>query len=141
MMAKTFSKKPEQSLGAPLALFDLDYTILDGDSEAMWSRFLFEKGVVDKAFLMRMTDYYHAYDNGLLDIHEYEAFSNRSPFTLMPNCSSGGRNISSRCVHWCARASCAGLSVFVRWASPCFLSPLPIALSPSQLPNSYIFLT
>lgn len=84
MMAKTLSKKPEQSPGAPLALFDLDYTILDGDSEAMWSRFLFEKGVVDKAFLMRMTDYYHAYDNGLLDIHEYEAFL-LQPLTLYPH--------------------------------------------------------
>jgi HAD superfamily hydrolase (TIGR01490 family) len=40
----------------------------------MWSRFLFEKGLVDKSFLMRITDYYHAYDNGSLDIHEYEAF-------------------------------------------------------------------
>jgi phosphoserine phosphatase len=59
---------------APLALFDLDYTLLDGDSEAMWSRFLFEKKVVDKGFLMRLTDYYHAYEHGLLDIHEYQAF-------------------------------------------------------------------
>lgn len=58
----------------PLALFDLDYTLLDGDSEAMWSRFLFEQGVVDKGFLQRITDYYHAYDQGLLDIYEYEAF-------------------------------------------------------------------
>jgi len=68
---------------APLALFDLDYTILGGDSEAMWSRFLFERGVVDKGFLMRMTDYYHAYDHGRLDIHEYEAFLLR-PLTIHP---------------------------------------------------------
>jgi HAD superfamily hydrolase (TIGR01490 family) len=57
-----------------LAIFDLDYTLIEGDSEAMWSRFLFEKNIVDKGFLMRITDYYHAYDDGLLDINEYEAF-------------------------------------------------------------------
>ncbi|PWH12014.1 MAG: HAD-IB family hydrolase [Anaerolineae bacterium] len=68
---------------APLALFDLDYTLLDGDSEAMWSRFLFEKGMVDKTFLLRITDYYHAYENGHLDIHEYQAFFLR-PLVLYP---------------------------------------------------------
>ena len=66
-----------------LALFDLDYTILDGDSEAMWCRFLFEKNVVDKNFLMRITDYYHAYDQGWLDIHEYQAFLLK-PMTQLP---------------------------------------------------------
>lgn len=66
-----------------LVIFDLDYTILSGDSEAMWSRFLFEKGVVDKGFLMRITDYYHAYDNGHLDIYEYEAFL-LHPLTVHP---------------------------------------------------------
>jgi phosphoserine phosphatase len=55
----------------PLAVFDLDYTILNGDSETMWSRFLFDKNVVDKGFLLRITDYYHAFEQGLLDIHEY----------------------------------------------------------------------
>jgi len=68
---------------AQLALFDLDYTILDGDSEAMWCRFLFEKGVVDKGFLTRITDYYHAYEQGWLDIYEYEAFFLR-PLTELP---------------------------------------------------------
>jgi len=82
-MAKILRKNSEQNPGAPLALFDLDYTILAGDSEAMWIRFLFEKGVVDKGFLMRITDYYHAYDNGHLDIHEYQAFLLR-PLTLHP---------------------------------------------------------
>ncbi|MGQ9834240.1 MAG: HAD family hydrolase [Candidatus Villigracilaceae bacterium] len=82
-MAKILRTNPERNPGAPLALFDLDYTILSGDSEAMWSRFLFEKGVVDKGFLMRITDYYHAYDNGHLDIHEYQAFL-LHPLTIHP---------------------------------------------------------
>ena len=68
---------------ARLALFDLDYTILDGDSEAMWCRFLFEKKVVDQGFLTRITDYYHAYEQGWLDIYEYEAFFLR-PLTQLP---------------------------------------------------------
>lgn len=66
-----------------LALFDLDYTILDDDSESMWSRFLFEKNVVDNDFLIRITDYYRAYEHGWLDIHEYEAFLLR-PLTQQP---------------------------------------------------------
>lgn len=82
-MTKLPRKNPEQNPGASLALFDLDYTILGGDSEALWSRFLFEKGVVDKGFLMRITDYYHAYEVGRLDIHEYEAFL-LSPLTVHP---------------------------------------------------------
>lgn len=82
-MANNHKKPAEQNPNSPLALFDLDYTLLSGDSEAMWSRFLFEKGVVDKGFLMRITDYYHAYENGHLDIHEYEAFL-LQPLTVHP---------------------------------------------------------
>ena len=32
-----------------LALFDLDHTLLDGDSDQLWCDFLIEKGMVDKA--------------------------------------------------------------------------------------------
>ena len=71
------------TIPARLALFDLDYTILDGDSEAMWCRFLFDKNVVDKGFLTRITDYYHAYEQGWLDIYEYEAFF-LGPLTRLP---------------------------------------------------------
>jgi HAD superfamily hydrolase (TIGR01490 family) len=58
---------------APIAIFDLDYTLLDGDSEAMWSHFLFEQKLVDGYFLQHIINYYHTYEQGLLDIHEYEA--------------------------------------------------------------------
>ena len=66
-----------------LVLFDLDYTLLDGDSESMWSSFLFEKKVVDKVFLSHITDYYQAYEQGQLDIYEYEAFL-LGPLTKLP---------------------------------------------------------
>jgi HAD superfamily hydrolase (TIGR01490 family) len=72
-----------QNLSFRIAIFDLDYTLLGGDSEAMWSRFLFEQKVVDRDFLQRITDYYHAYEEGWLDIHEYEAFLLR-PLTEHP---------------------------------------------------------
>ncbi|MEY2947338.1 MAG: hypothetical protein RL084_735, partial [Pseudomonadota bacterium] len=31
-----------------LALFDLDHTLLDGDSDQLWCDFLIEKGLLDK---------------------------------------------------------------------------------------------
>jgi len=73
-MANIHKKQAGQNNRRPLAIFDLDHTLINGDSEAMWSRFLFEKGVVDKDFLLRITSYYHAYESGHLDIYEYEAF-------------------------------------------------------------------
>jgi HAD superfamily hydrolase (TIGR01490 family) len=57
-----------------IAIFDLDYTLLEGDSEAMWCQFLFNRQVVDRHFVQRIEDYYRDYDAGKLDIHEYEAF-------------------------------------------------------------------
>ncbi len=82
-MANNHKKQVQQNNLHSLAIFDLDYTLLSGDSEAMWSHFLFEKGLVDKGFLMRITSYYHAYENGHLDIHEYEAFL-LQPLTVHP---------------------------------------------------------
>jgi len=32
------------------ALFDFDCTLLDGDSEVLWSHSLFERGIVDAEF-------------------------------------------------------------------------------------------
>jgi len=32
-----------------LALFDLDHTLLDGDSDQLWCDFLIDKGLLDKA--------------------------------------------------------------------------------------------
>jgi HAD superfamily hydrolase (TIGR01490 family) len=33
----------------PLTLFDLDHTLLDGDSDVLWCEFLIERGVLDRA--------------------------------------------------------------------------------------------
>jgi len=58
-----------------LALFDLDNTLLDGDSDVSWAQFLIEEGVLHP-------DEYHAknlwfaerYKDGTLDIHEFLDF-------------------------------------------------------------------
>lgn len=61
-----------------LALFDLDNTLIAGDSDHAWGEFLVNKGLVDAAEYKKANDFYYAaYDNGTLDIHEYLAFSLR----------------------------------------------------------------
>lgn len=73
----------KSSNSAPIAIFDLDYTLLSGDSEAMWSRFLFDQKVIDQYFLEQIINNYHTYEQGWLDIHEYEALLLR-PLTEHP---------------------------------------------------------
>ena len=59
-----------------LALFDLDYTLLTGDSDHAWGQFLVEEGLVDGAEYARSNDYYWGqYKAGTLDIREYLAFT------------------------------------------------------------------
>lgn len=58
-----------------LALFDLDNTLLSGDSDHGWSQFLIEQGVLDRAaFEQRNDDFFAQYKAGTLDIYEYVAF-------------------------------------------------------------------
>ena len=59
-----------------LALFDLDYTLLSGDSDHAWGEFLVEEGVVNGAEYTRRNDFYWGqYKSGTLDIREYLAFT------------------------------------------------------------------
>jgi len=59
-----------------LAIFDLDNTLLAGDSDHLWGEFLVEQGVVDGDLYQRQNDeYYEQYKQGSLDIHEFLAFS------------------------------------------------------------------
>lgn len=58
-----------------LALFDLDNTLLTGDSDFEWSQFLIEQGVLDKElFESRNLEFYEQYKAGTLDIHEFLDF-------------------------------------------------------------------
>lgn len=60
----------------PLAIFDLDNTLLAGDSDHAWGEFLAEHGLVDgEAYRRRNERYYAEYRAGTLDIHEFLAFA------------------------------------------------------------------
>ena len=58
-----------------LALFDLDNTLLAGDSDFVWAQFLIEKGVLDReVYEARNRQFYEAYMAGTLDINEFLDF-------------------------------------------------------------------
>jgi HAD superfamily hydrolase (TIGR01490 family) len=58
-----------------LALFDLDNTLLAGDSDFEWAQFLIEQGVIDgEVYEARNRTFYEQYKAGTLDIHEFLDF-------------------------------------------------------------------
>lgn len=58
-----------------LALFDLDNTLLTGDSDFEWAQFLIERGVVDReVYDARNEEFYDQYRSGTLDIREFLDF-------------------------------------------------------------------
>lgn len=58
-----------------LALFDLDNTLLAGDSDFEWGQFLISRGVVDPDVQARNNQYfYEQYQAGTLDIDAFLAF-------------------------------------------------------------------
>ena len=58
-----------------LALFDLDNTLLNGDSDYLWGQFLVERGIVDGSFYESENQrFYDQYLQGSLDIHEFLRF-------------------------------------------------------------------
>ena len=58
-----------------LALFDLDNTLLAGDSDFEWAQFLISKGVLDKEIHeARNLEFYEHYKAGTLDIHAFLDF-------------------------------------------------------------------
>lgn len=59
-----------------LAIFDLDNTLIGGDSDHSWGEFLVHKSLVDAAEYQRQNDgFYQAYKDGSLDINAYLRFS------------------------------------------------------------------
>ena len=58
-----------------LALFDLDNTLLEGDSDFEWAQFLISKGVVDPEIqAAKNAEFYADYKAGTLDIHAFLDF-------------------------------------------------------------------
>jgi HAD superfamily hydrolase (TIGR01490 family) len=59
-----------------LAIFDLDNTLLGGDSDHAWGDFLVRRGIVDAELYRTSNDlFYRQYQDGTLDIHAYLAFA------------------------------------------------------------------
>lgn len=58
-----------------LALFDLDNTLLAGDSDFEWAQYLISRGVLDReVYEARNQDFYDQYKADTLDIHEFLDF-------------------------------------------------------------------
>jgi HAD superfamily hydrolase (TIGR01490 family) len=61
-----------------LALFDLDNTLLAGDSDYEWGQFLVDRGVLEReTYEAQNRTYYEQYVAGTLDIHEFLGFALR----------------------------------------------------------------
>lgn len=59
-----------------LAIFDLDNTLINGDSDHAWGEFLVQNDLVDgELYRTKNDEFYNQYLEGSLDIHEYLEFS------------------------------------------------------------------
>ncbi|MEH6593097.1 MAG: HAD family hydrolase [Halioglobus sp.] len=59
-----------------LAIFDLDNTLIGGDSDNLWGQYLCEKGLVDtEGFAEENEQFYQDYQSGNLDIEAYLRFA------------------------------------------------------------------
>jgi HAD superfamily hydrolase (TIGR01490 family) len=59
-----------------LAIFDLDNTLLEGDSDHAWGEYLVEKGIVDEASYKQANDQFlKDYQSGTLNIQAYLEFA------------------------------------------------------------------
>lgn len=59
-----------------LAIFDLDNTLIGGDSDHLWGQFVCEQGIVDAAQFGAVNDKFYAdYKSGNLDIDAYLRFA------------------------------------------------------------------
>jgi len=67
-----------------LAIFDLDNTLIAGDSDHSWGEFLVSQGKVERDYCRAMNDRFYAdYEAGCLDIYAYLEFS-LEPLTRIP---------------------------------------------------------
>jgi len=57
-----------------LTIFDLDNTLLAGDSDRAWGQYIVEKKIVSNDFLIESEKFYNSYYEGDLDIDGFLAF-------------------------------------------------------------------
>ena len=63
-----------------IAIFDLDNTILEMDSDYEMVNYLIDNKYLESKFRKINEDYFNSYENGSLDIEEFSKFSLK-PFT------------------------------------------------------------
>ncbi len=67
-----------------LAIFDLDNTLLAGDSDYLWGEFLCDRGIVDgDHYQQKNREFYTAYQQGTMNILEFLEFALK-PLSLHP---------------------------------------------------------
>lgn len=67
-----------------LAIFDLDHTLINDDSDYLWGQYLVDNNLVEADYYKRKNEqFYEDYKNGILDINQFLAFSLR-PLTEHP---------------------------------------------------------
>lgn len=70
------AQAPDRGAKTPLALFDLDYTLIPIDSDYEWGEFTTARGWTDAAEFKRQNDaFYQQYKDGTLDIRAYVLFA------------------------------------------------------------------
>ena len=59
-----------------LAIFDLDHTLINADSDYLWGEYMVKNGIVDEtAYRARNEGFYDDYRNGCLDNGVYLEFA------------------------------------------------------------------
>jgi len=57
-----------------LIIFDLDNTLIEGDSDRNWGQFLVEEKLVSEDYLLESEKFYSSYYDGNLDIDSFLSF-------------------------------------------------------------------
>jgi phosphoserine phosphatase len=127
-----------------LAIFDLDNTLLAGDSDYLWGLFLAEEGIVNREEYERENErFYREYKEGRLDIQEFMRFALRvlkdhEPEDLLRWRERFVRrrsSPSSRAPRW------PWWSAIARRGTPCSSSPPPMPSSPRPSPRTSAYRT
>lgn len=61
----------------PLAIYDLDETLINADCSLLWLQFLTDRGLTDPAIMDDARELDRRYHQGLLDMHDYVALQLR----------------------------------------------------------------
>lgn len=90
-----FHRKNGRAMAQPLYIFDLDNTLIDGDSSTFWSQYLVREGLVeDPHYLAQEAAQMDDYAHGRMDIHRYVAL------TLSPLAALTAEETDRRVAQW-----------------------------------------